>query len=113
VSLDVFTVVAEPRRRQILDHLRQGPSSVNELVIRLGCPQPTVSKHLRVLRQSGLVTSRTAAQQRIYSLNVTSLTELDAWLRPYRDLWEHSFTALGRHLDRRQPGPEAAQEEET
>jgi DNA-binding transcriptional ArsR family regulator len=113
MPVDVFAVVAEPRRRQILDQLRQGPSSVNELVSLLDCPQPTVSKHLKVLRLSGLVTSRTSAQQRIYSLNAASLTELDAWLRPYRELWEHSFTALGRHLEQTQRGPESASEPET
>ncbi|MET0693184.1 MAG: metalloregulator ArsR/SmtB family transcription factor [Propionibacteriaceae bacterium] len=113
MTVDVFAVVAEPRRRQILDQLRQGPHSVNELVTRLECPQPTVSKHLKVLRQNGLVTSRTAAQQRIYSLNATSLTELDAWLRPYRDLWEHSFAALGRHLDSQAGLSSAPEKEET
>lgn len=98
MAIDAFNVVAEPRRRQLLDQLRQGPASVSELVERLGWPQPMVSKHLRVLRQSGFVSSRPVAQLRIYSLNAASLQELEGWLRPYRELWTQSFGALGAHL---------------
>jgi len=76
---DVFTVIVEPRRRQILDHQRVGPASVNELVDVLGMPQPAVSKHLKVLRDGGLVASRVAAQQRIYSLNHRPLEAVDAF----------------------------------
>jgi DNA-binding transcriptional ArsR family regulator len=101
--MDVFTAIVEPRRRQILDHLRAGPASVNELVGVLGMPQPAVSKHLRVLRDGGLVVSRAAAQRRIYSLNHQPLVDVDAWLDPYRQLWERSLDALGAHLDRTHP----------
>ncbi|SDS21993.1 ArsR/SmtB family transcription factor [Microlunatus soli] len=97
---DVFTAIAEPHRRAILDQLRAGPASVGELVDRMGLPQPTVSKHLRVLRDHRIVSCRTAAQSRIYQLNTEPLAELDDWLQPYRLLWQRSFAALGDHLDR-------------
>jgi DNA-binding transcriptional ArsR family regulator len=103
MSTDVFAAIVEPRRRQILDHLRAGPASVNELVGVLGMPQPAVSKHLRVLRDGGLVASQTAAQRRIYSLNHQPLEDVDAWLDPYRQLWERSLDALAAHLDRTHP----------
>ncbi|MEN0138596.1 MAG: metalloregulator ArsR/SmtB family transcription factor [Rhodococcus sp. (in: high G+C Gram-positive bacteria)] len=96
---DVFTVVAEPQRRRILERLRDGHASVGELVEQLALPQPTVSKHLRVLRQAGFVTCRTAAQQRIYSLHREPFDEFEQWLQPYRRLWTHHLDALGRHLD--------------
>jgi DNA-binding transcriptional ArsR family regulator len=98
-SSDVFAVIAEPTRRRILDRLRHSDQSVGELVDRLGVSQPAVSKHLRVLREAGLVTSRIAAQQRIYGIRTVPLRELDAWLAPYRELWEHHLDALERHLD--------------
>jgi DNA-binding transcriptional ArsR family regulator len=97
--LDVFTVVAEPQRRRILEQLRRGQASVGELVDVLDLSQPTVSKHLRVLRQAGFVTCRTAAQHRIYSLHRDPFDELEAWLRPYRQLWDRHLDALGHHLD--------------
>lgn len=112
MTIDAFAVVAEPRRRKILDQLRLGSASVNELVEQLGWSQPMVSKHLRVLRQSGFVSSRPAAQQRIYSLNEAPLNDLDAWLRPYRELWSRSFSALGAHLDSTPPPSEPTQQEE-
>ncbi|MFC9355346.1 ArsR/SmtB family transcription factor [Rhodococcus sp. NPDC057014] len=96
---DVFTVVAEPQRRRILERLRDGHASVGELVDQLSLPQPTVSKHLRVLRQAGFVTCRTAAQQRIYSLDREPFDEFERWLQPYRRLWTHHLDALGQHLD--------------
>ncbi|MHA4854166.1 ArsR/SmtB family transcription factor [Rhodococcus sp. MSC1_016] len=97
--LDVFTVVAEPQRRRILEQLRRGQASVGELVDVLDLSQPTVSKHLRVLRQAGFVACRTAAQHRIYSLHRDPFDELEAWLRPYRQLWDRHLDALGHHLD--------------
>jgi DNA-binding transcriptional ArsR family regulator len=103
MSTDVFAVIVEPRRRQILDHLRAGPASVNELVDLLRLPQPTVSKHLKVLRDGGLVASRVAAQRRIYSLNHRPLEAVDSWLEPYRELWGQSLDALATHLDRKHP----------
>jgi DNA-binding transcriptional ArsR family regulator len=103
MSTDAFTAIVEPRRRQILDHLRAGPASVNQLVDALKMPQPAVSKHLKVLRDGGLVASRIAAQRRIYSLNHQPLEDVDAWLSPYRQLWERSLDALAVHLDRTHP----------
>ncbi len=99
MTADVFAVIAEPTRRRILDRLRTADLSVGELVERLGVSQPAVSKHLRVLREAGLVTSRIAAQQRIYGIRTVPLRALDAWLAPYRDLWEHHLDKLERHLD--------------
>jgi DNA-binding transcriptional ArsR family regulator len=99
VSADPFTVLAEPTRRRILDELRTSSHSVNELVEALNVSQPTMSKHLKVLREAGFVSVRTAAQQRIYRIEVRPLVELDAWLQPYRDLWDKHLDALERHLD--------------
>jgi DNA-binding transcriptional ArsR family regulator len=99
MTADVFTVIAEPTRRRILDRLRGKELSVGELVRGLGMSQPAVSKHLRVLREAGLVTTRIAAQQRIYGIRTVPLRALDAWLAPYRELWEHHLDALERHLD--------------
>lgn len=95
----VFDVLAEPRRRQILDLVRDGECSVNELVARLGMNQPAVSKHLRVLRDAGLVRVRVDEQRRLYRLHPAPLRELDQWLAPYRAAWEASLDALERHLD--------------
>jgi DNA-binding transcriptional ArsR family regulator len=95
-----FEVLAEPRRREILDLLRAGERPVGELVDRLGLTQPGVSKHLRVLREAGLVEVRQDAQRRWYRLCPEPLAEVDAWLAPYRRLWERHLDALERHLDR-------------
>jgi DNA-binding transcriptional ArsR family regulator len=103
VTTDAFTVLAEPTRRRILDRLRRTESSVGELVASLGVSQPTVSKHLRVLREAGLVTCRTAAQQRIYRIDVRPLQTVDGWLAPYRRLWTTHLDALERHLDSQEP----------
>jgi DNA-binding transcriptional ArsR family regulator len=94
-----FAAVAEPSRRAILDLLRDGTRSVGELVEKTGLSQPGVSKHLRVLRESGLVTVRRDAQRRLYDIDPAPLAELDSWLEPYRALWESRLDALGRHLD--------------
>jgi DNA-binding transcriptional ArsR family regulator len=99
VSVDAFAVLAEPSRRRILERLRRAESSVGDLVDALGMSQPTVSKHLRVLREAGFVTVRTAAQQRIYRLDVRPLQVVDDWLGPYRRLWADHLDALERHLD--------------
>jgi len=96
---DLFTVVAEPTRRRILAELRGSDSSVGELVERLALPQPTVSKHLKVLRDNGFVRSRTDAQRRIYRLDGRAFAELDTWLSPYRELWEHNLDRLEELLD--------------
>jgi DNA-binding transcriptional ArsR family regulator len=94
-----FEVLAEPRRREILDLLRDGERPVGDLVERLALTQPTVSKHLKVLRGAGLVEVRRDAQRRLYRLRLEPLTEVDAWLAPYRRMWTDSFDALERHLD--------------
>lgn len=95
----VFEVLGEPRRRQILDLLRSDERAVNELVEALGLSQPAVSKHLRTLREAGLVAVRTDAQRRLYRLRPEPLRELDGWLAPYRRLWEQRLDDLERHLD--------------
>jgi DNA-binding transcriptional ArsR family regulator len=101
-----FAVLAEPTRRDILDVLRERPLSVGELVERLGLTQPGTSKHLRVLREAGLVSVRRQAQRRMYELRPEPLAEVDAWLAPYRELWNERFDALERHLDTRGDAPE-------
>jgi DNA-binding transcriptional ArsR family regulator len=99
MATTTFDVLAEPTRRRILDLLLERPRSVGELVDRLGLSQPGTSKHLRVLREAGLVGVRPDAQRRFYELRPERLAELDAWLEPYRRLWETRLDALERHLD--------------
>jgi DNA-binding transcriptional ArsR family regulator len=94
-----FDVLAEAHRRSILDLLRDSERSVGELVDVLGVSQPAVSKHLRVLREAGLVTARPDAQRRLYQLRPEPLRAIDEWLAPYRRLWSASLDALERHLD--------------
>ena len=94
-----FDVLAEPARRRILDLLLEEPRSVGELVERVGLSQPGTSKHLRVLRDAGLVRVRPEAQRRRYELAPEPLAEVDAWLAPYRRLWAKRLDALERHLD--------------
>ena len=94
-----FDVLAEPARRRILDLLLERPRLVGELTDHLGLTQPGTSKHLRVLREAGLVRVRPEAQRRWYELRSEPLTEIDEWLRPYRRLWDDSLDALERHLD--------------
>jgi DNA-binding transcriptional ArsR family regulator len=90
--------IAEPTRRLILDELRSGENSVNALVGRLCLSQPVVSKHLRVLRDAGLVRVRAQGQHRLYSLRLETLSELDDWLEPYRQMWRHSLNELEQQL---------------
>lgn len=97
--VDTFAVLAEPTRRRILGRLAVGESSVGELVVALEISQPTASKHLRVLREAGLVSCTTAAQRRIYRVEPSPLRALDDWLEPYRRLWTRHLDALERHLD--------------
>jgi DNA-binding transcriptional ArsR family regulator len=94
-----FDVLAEPARRRILDLVRERPRPVGELVDALGLSQPGVSKHLRVLREAGLVLVRQEAQRRFYELRPQPLMEIDAWLAPYRRFWGGRPRALERHLD--------------
>ena len=103
---DVFNAIAEPQRREILVLLRAGERPVTELARELGMTQPGASKHLRVLREAGLVRVQSRAQHRIYALDPAPLAELDDWLAPYRALWNDRLDALGAHLDRTGPVPE-------
>jgi DNA-binding transcriptional ArsR family regulator len=96
-----WSALADPHRRAMLELLRESPRPVGELVARTGLTQPGTSKHLRVLRDAGLVISRAEGQQRIYALDVRPLADLDAWLEPYREVWEQRLDALERHLDRK------------
>jgi DNA-binding transcriptional ArsR family regulator len=95
----VFEVLAEPHRRHILDLLRAHERPVGELVGELRLSQPAVSKHLRVLREAGLVRVRADAQRRLYQLVPEPLRALDEWLAPYRDTWAASLDELERHLE--------------
>ena len=94
-----FAVLAEPTRRRILDLLLDRERPVGELVKRLKLSQPGVSKHLRVLREAGLVSVRSDAQRRIYGVRPEPLQEVAEWLEPYRKLWSERLDALERHLD--------------
>lgn len=97
-----FAAIAEPARRQILELLRGRERSVNELVQRLKLSQPGVSKHLRVLREAGLVSVRADGRRRLYGLRAEPLAELDEWLAPYREYWGGRLDALEQHLDRQE-----------
>jgi DNA-binding transcriptional ArsR family regulator len=99
MTATTFELVAEPSRRRILDLLRERARSVGELVKLLGLSQPGVSRHLRLLREAGLVRVRPEGQRRWYELEPKPLAELDEWLEPYRQLWENRLDALERHLD--------------
>jgi DNA-binding transcriptional ArsR family regulator len=99
----VFTVIAEPNRRAILSLLASSERSVGEIERQLHMAQPTVSKHLRVLREAGFVQATVDAQRRLYRLKPESLQELEAWLAPFRHLWSAHLDALERHLDRLHP----------
>jgi DNA-binding transcriptional ArsR family regulator len=96
----VFEIIAEPSRRAILRLLVSSEQSVGEIERRLRMPQPTVSKHLRVLREAGIVEATVDAQRRLYRLKPEPLQELDAWLAPFRRFWSAHVDALERHLDR-------------
>jgi DNA-binding transcriptional ArsR family regulator len=91
-------VIAEPSRRHILDELRNGEQPVHALVERLAISQPAVSKHLRVLRDAGLVSVRPDGQRRLYSVCPEALVELDGWLEPYRQMWRASLGKLEAHV---------------
>jgi DNA-binding transcriptional ArsR family regulator len=96
----VFEIIAEPNRRAILSLLVSSQQSVGEIERQLRMPQPTVSKHLRVLREAGFVESTVDAQRRLYRLKPEPLQEIDAWLAPFRRFWSAHVDALERHLDR-------------
>ncbi|GII58266.1 transcriptional regulator [Planotetraspora thailandica] len=99
----IWSVLVDPNRRAMLALLRERPRTVGELVDELDLTQPATSKHLRVLRDSGFVRVLRDAQRRIYALDPAPLTELDAWLEPYRRLWNDRLDTLGHHLDTKEP----------
>ena len=99
-DIAVLEVIAEPTRRRILDAVRDGERSVGELVDAVGMHQPGVSRHLKVLRDAGLVEVRRDAQRRLYRLRPEPLMELDAWLEPYRAEWSARLDSLEHHLRR-------------
>ena len=100
--MSAFAAVSEPVRREILELLRDRERSVSELVERIGLSQPGVSKHLRVLREAGLVRVRPEGRTRWYGVRAEPLAELDEWLAPYRELWGGRLDALERHLDEKE-----------
>src|ERR1700761_3747085 len=100
---NVFEIIAEPNRRAILGLLVSSEQSVGEIECQLGMSQPMVSKHLRVLREAGLVVATVDAQRRLYRLKPAPLQELDAWLAQFRRFWSAHVDALERHLDRMDP----------
>jgi len=100
-----FAIVAEPSRRAILSLLASSERSVGDLEEELNLSQPSVSKHLRVLREAGFVESRVDAQRRLYRIKPEPLMEIDAWLAPFRRYWSAHVDALERHLDQMNPAP--------
>jgi DNA-binding transcriptional ArsR family regulator len=100
-ELTALQALAEPRRLAILELLREGERPVGDLVAELGLSQPLVSKHLRVLKDAGLVDARADAQRRVYRIRPEPLAELDDWLEPYRALWNTHLDKLEDHLERR------------
>ena len=96
----MFDIIAEPNRRAILSLLASSEQSVGDIERQLGMAQPTVSKHLRVLREAGFVEATIDAQRRLYRLKPEPLQEVDAWLAPFRRFWSAHVDALERHLDR-------------
>lgn len=100
-----FAIIAEPSRRAILSLLATSEQSVGDIEEQLRLPQPSISKHLRVLREAGFVESRVDAQRRLYRIRPEPLMEVDAWLEPFRRFWSAHVDALERHLDRMNPPP--------
>jgi DNA-binding transcriptional ArsR family regulator len=100
--LSIFDCLADPHRRQILDLLREGERSAGTLVTAIGISQPGLSKHLRLLREAGLVNARADGQRRIYALRPQGLAALEAWLGPYRRFWTERLQDLQTHLDEEQ-----------
>ena len=97
--MDAFEAIAEPNRRRILDLLRVGERPAGDMVQALSISQPGVSKHLRLLREAGLVDVRSDGQRRLYRLRPDKLAPLEAWLAPYREFWRGRLDELERHLD--------------
>ncbi|GLW46692.1 transcriptional regulator [Streptomyces sp. NBRC 14336] len=109
---ELWTALADPHRRAIVALLLQRPRSVGEIVEACGLSQPSTSKHLKVLREAGLVRVRQDAQRRVYGLDPAPIAALDAWLAPYRRLWNERLDALGRRLDETsdEPAPPTPEE---
>jgi len=105
VMESTFSIIAEPSRRAILSLLAAAEQSVGDIEEHLRMPQPSVSKHLRVLREAGFVESRVDAQRRLYRIRPEPLMEIDAWLAPFRRYWSGHLDALERHLDRMNQAP--------
>jgi DNA-binding transcriptional ArsR family regulator len=99
-GMSIFATLSDPVRRDILAHLRAGEMPAGALVEALDLPQPNVSKHLKALREAGLVHIRADGPKRYYSLDPVPLLELDRWLQPYREFWADKLDALGDHLSR-------------
>ena len=97
-----WAALGDPHRRTLLELLLEGPRAVGELVERTELSQPSTSKHLRVLREAGLVSVRREAQRRVYALEPEPMAEIDAWLAPYRRMWSQSLDALEQHLDEKE-----------
>jgi DNA-binding transcriptional ArsR family regulator len=113
-SNDVFAAVSNPTRRRILDLLKASERPAGDLVAAFpSLPQPAVSRHLRILREAGLVSVSPRAQQRVYSLRPAKLRELDAWVSLYREFWTGRLDALEEHLDRSDHGPTGGEGERT
>jgi DNA-binding transcriptional ArsR family regulator len=102
MRMSPFEAVAEPNRRRILDLLREGERPAGDLVDALAISQPGVSKHLRLLRDAGLVSVRAEGQRRLYRLEPRGLADLEAWLMPYRHFWAGRLAALDQHLETEQ-----------
>lgn len=98
--MDIFTALADPVRREIIATLSDSDRTAGELGARFAISQPAVSRHLQVLRRTGLATVRAEAQRRVYALNPARLAELEAWAAQHREAWNRRFDALGEHLDR-------------
>ena len=105
VMESTFGIIAEPNRRAILKLLASSERSVTEIEHKLRMPQPSVSKHLRILREAGFVEARVDAQRRVYRIKAEPLMEVDAWLAPFRRFWSAHVDALERHLDRMEQVP--------
>lgn len=101
----MFEVLAEPNRRLILEQLRDGERTVNDMVARMEISQPAVSRHLKVLREAGLVTVRVDAQRRLYRLRPEPLAEIEAWIATFRPFWTNRLDALERFLDENEEVP--------
>ena len=98
--MDIFGALAEPSRRQILDLLSRSELAAGAIVDAVGLSQPGVSKHLKYLREAGLISVRADGQRRLYRIEPARLAELDAWLEPYRRFWRGRLDALDRHLEK-------------